>query len=100
MISMSLAVSPSIVVGCFMVDRQNEIREIFEDHRIRVNTYKDALHFEVEHYQITFDKLKKLSDLLGTTHINFDSGTSDSGCSTCGDGAYSMVEITCVLKTT
>lgn len=71
-------------------------KEIFGAHVSSVYGWGNEVHIELSNpNNVSFDALKKLSDLLGTTNINLGDYSKSSGCPTCDYGATEKVTITC-----
>jgi hypothetical protein len=74
----------------------SEIQEIFAGGKIKNYCIEDGnLNFQVHNFDITFEHLAQLSDLLKTRKIDFSEKTEYGGCDTCGHGMVSFTPIFC-----
>ena len=75
------------VLECFRVNPENEY---MYGGKVKVTETGDTYQVEVsrmyDHFEVSFDVLKKLAELFGTESFNVDKDSS-SGCETCDWGS-------------
>lgn len=73
-------------------EAQNKLREILVDPSAQLIDCQDHLLVQA-HGTLKFEHLAAISALFGTEAIDIGSDTDGNGCSSCGYGANSWIEL-------
>lgn len=78
----------------------SDVEKIFGNKEGRVRDYNESkaagiVTFSVRDFEVDFEKLVEVSELLKTRKINLHDKSVNDGCETCGHGSYSDQPIHC-----